>query len=392
MSNYEQSLSKSVGNSRETWFQSQRALEYISDRFQAGQKEIRIASGFFTIKGWGMIRKYTNGKHVYLLVGIDEPGEDRARKALIEDIMRDLRTGLDRDRRQAVADLVQKMESNQFQIVDARAMNHHAKLYLVDKEVAIMASSNLTRRGLMEQIESGSIVTKPSEVIQLVKEFDDYFAQAKDITQELLEVFRRWLKFALPWDIYLKTMLALENLQPIKNNYKKRPVNYQVDMIAQTLRQIREHGGSMLVASTGLGKTVVAVHVALHLRDKEEIDNVMVIGPKAVRQTWKREMREASLPCEYFIRQMLDKKSSKQDSSLEDFEEIVNNSDEQRWLLIIDESHEFRNRYKQDLFNLKNNPTERQAFLKLRSLLRKKKSQGIAPDWFSLCKGDRQYK
>jgi len=372
MSNYEQSLSKSVGNSRETWFQSKRALEYISDRFQAGQKEIRIASGFFTIKGWGMIRKYTKGKHVYLLVGIDDPGEDRARKALIEDIMRDLRTGLDRDRRQAVADLVQRMESNQFQIVDARAMDHHAKLYLVDEEVAIMASSNLTRRGLMEQIESGSIVTKPSEVSELVKEFDDYFAQAKDITQELLEVFRRWLKFALPWDIYLKTMLALENLQPIKNNYKKRPVNYQVDMIAQTLRQIREHGGSMLVASTGLGKTVVAVHVALHLRDKEEIDNVMVIGPKAVRQSWKREMRDASLPCDYFIRQMLDKTSSKQDSSLEDFEEIVNNSDEQRWLLIIDESHEFRNRYKQDLFNLKKNPTERQAFLKLRSLLRKK--------------------
>jgi len=372
MSNYEQSLSKSVGNSRETWFQSQRALEYISDRFQAGQKEIRIASGFFTIKGWGMIRTYTKGKHVYLLVGIDDPGEERARKALIEEIMRDLRTGLDRDRRQAVADLVQRMESNQLQIVDARAMDHHAKLYLVDEEVAIMASSNLTRRGLMEQIESGSIVTKPSEVSELVKEFDDYFAQAKDITQELLEVFRRWLKFALPWDIYLKTMLALENLQPIKNNYKKRPVNYQVDMIAQTLRQIREHGGSMLVASTGLGKTVVAVHVALHLRDEEEIDNVMVIGPKGVRKTWKREMREASLPCEYFIRQMLDKKSYKQDSSLEDFEEIANNSDEQRWLLIIDESHEFRNRYKQDLSNMKKNPTERQAFLRLRSLFRQK--------------------
>ncbi len=62
----------------------------------------------------------------------------------------------------------------------------------------------------------------------------------------------RWLQLADPWDIYLKTILALENLQPIKANYKKQPVSYQVDMISQTLNKIRDHGGSMLVASTGL--------------------------------------------------------------------------------------------------------------------------------------------
>ena len=305
MSNNSLSSLKDLVGTRETWFENQVALNYISFYFQAGKKEIRIASGFFTIKGWGLVRNSTKNKSVYLLVGLDEPGEDRARKALISEIMRDLRTGLDKQRRQAVQDLVQRMELERFQIVDARAMNHHAKLYLVDEAVAIMASSNLTGRGLMEQIESGNIVTKPYEVLSLITEFDNYFKTARNLTQELLEVLKQWLRLVRPWEIYLKTMLALENLQSIKTNYKKQPVNYQVDMIAQALRQILEYNGSMLVASTGLGKTVVAVHVALHLREQGEIDNVMIIGPKPVQKSWKHEMRNASLPCEYFNYQML---------------------------------------------------------------------------------------
>lgn len=355
-------------NLPKTWFDRGTAFSVLSSCFQVGREHIRMGTGFFTIKGWGLIRKYTSGKRVYLLVGINDPGEARARKALINEIMRDLRTGLDRDRRQAVLDLVQKMASGEFRIFDARAMAHHAKIYLIDCKAMIIGSSNTTGYGLIDQIETGSLVTDIQEIAARLDNFEAYFAQARDITQELLEALRRWLELARPWDIYLKTMLALEDLEPVKANYKKQPVSYQVDMIAQTLRQIREFGGSMLVASTGLGKTVVAVHVALHLHQEDEIDNVMVIGPKAVRDMWKREMRNAGIPCDYFVRQAFDKESSARDRSIKLFEEIVENIHEQRWLIVIDESHQFRNRYKQDLFNMKKQPKEAQAFIRLRTL------------------------
>ena len=142
-------------------------------------------------------------------MGINDPGEDRARKALINEIMRDLRTGLDRDRRQAVRDLVKKMESDEFRIFDARAMAHHAKIYLIDCEAMIIGSSNTTGHGLIEQIETGSLVTDLQEITARLDNFEAYFAQARDITQELLEALRRWLELARPWDIYLKTMLAV---------------------------------------------------------------------------------------------------------------------------------------------------------------------------------------
>lgn len=355
-----------------TWFDKGIALEVIRHCFQLGQQKIRIGSGFFTIRGWGLIRTQTLGKLVALLVGLEEPGSQRARKALVAEMMRDLRTGLDVDRRSSVADLVARIETGRFRLLDARALDHHAKIYLVDCQAAIIGSSNTTGKGLVEQIESGTLIVDRQQVSALVEQFDAYFAIALDLTQELLEVLKLWLELASPWDIYLKTMLALEDLQEIDTLYPKQPTSYQVDAIAQSLRQIRQHRGSLLIASTGLGKTIVAIHVALRLREAGEIDNILVVCPKAVRINWKKEMRAAGLPCEYFVRQSLDKPSPEQDRSLEDFEDIVWSiqHQHQRWLLIIDESHEFRNRYK---LGYGNNRTEarrqeRQAFQRLRQL------------------------
>ncbi len=164
-------------------------------------------------------------------------------------------------------------------------------------------------------------------------------------------------------------MLAFENIQPPKTRYTKKPVSYQIDMIAQTLRQMRDFNGSMIVASTGLGKTVVAVHVAIHLKEEDLIDNVMIIGLKAVGSNWQKEMREAGIYCEFFVQKIFDKKSYKEARRLEVFEEILEEVEEQRWLLIIDESHEFRNRHQQNLFNMIKNPPERKAFTRLRKLV-----------------------
>jgi superfamily II DNA or RNA helicase len=351
---------------RSTWFESYKSFEYISHYLKLVQQKIRIASGFFTVRGWNLIRKYTRNKFTYLLIGIDEPGEERARRALINEIMRELRTGLDRERRQAAQALVEKMEADQFRLVDARATNHHAKLYIIDRKVALIASSNLTGQGLKDKIEAGSVIKKPREIKFLIQEFDDYFAQAQDLTAELLIALKNWLQLRTPWEIYLKTMLAFENIKPPESNYSKKPVSYQIDMIAQTLRQLKEFNGSMLVASTGLGKTVVAIHVALRLRDEKLIDNVIVIGPKAVQQNWESDLFEAGLSYRFFVRQTFDQKDASNNRSLAVFKQLQQPDTNQNFLLIIDESQEFRNRYKKGIFYSSKNRKERVAFQRLR--------------------------
>jgi phosphatidylserine/phosphatidylglycerophosphate/cardiolipin synthase-like enzyme len=175
-----------------TWFAKKITLDHVRRAFESGAYSIRIACGFFTLRGWGLVRTATTGKQVFILVGIDEPGEERARMALVRDIMRDLATGLARDRRAAVHDFVQRVRAGEARIVDARAMDHHAKLYLVDRSIAIITSANTTGRGFIEQIEAGSINDDAYEVAHLVATFDAYFAGAHDITAELLRVLEAW--------------------------------------------------------------------------------------------------------------------------------------------------------------------------------------------------------
>lgn len=49
-----------------------------------------------------------------------------------------------------------RTEAGQVRMVDARALDHHAMLYIVDYSVAIVASANTTDRESIEQIEAGT--------------------------------------------------------------------------------------------------------------------------------------------------------------------------------------------------------------------------------------------
>lgn len=383
-----------------TWFESGATIKQIKHYFSQGKSEIRIASGFFTLRGWGLIRSSTKNKKVYLLVGIDEPGEERARKLLIDAILLDLRTGLDKERRQTVIDLITKIESNNFHIVDARATDHHAKLYIVDADTAIVTSSNTTGKGLVEQIESGSVYSPllvdqylrntnnnsqdikiqltaylAQQVAELIKKFDDYFAHAIDITQELLEQLKKWLELCQPWDIYLKTILALDQTKDISTTYDKEPLIYQRDMISLALKQIKEYGGSMLVASTGLGKTIIGTWIAVHLHKENIIDNVIVICPNPVKKSWKYEIGDASIHADYFTLETLDKKTENA-QGLEDWERIKQRIKEKksRYLLIFDESHKLRKRYPDQFGNKyakSKKRREREAFLRINEIVNK---------------------
>lgn len=332
------------------WFDRGTALKVIHHHFRTGQNLIRIATGFFTVRGYNLIRSSAKNKQMYILVGVDDPGKDRVRKALVQEIMRDLRTGRDVDRRQAVVELVEKLEGGQFRIIDARAKDHHAKLFIVDETVVLVGSSNVSQRGMLDAIEAGNIVTDLSGIQYYIHQFDQFFfaPDSYDISQSLLETLRNWLGLATPWQIYLKTLLALKSLEEIPETrltYKK-PVDFQKDVIARLLRQIEDYNGALLVASTGLGKTVIATDVARRLKISGIIDNVLIVGPEPVRSAWVQHLRPVGMTPEFFNHSALDVTDLKRNKFAKELDEIIDKELDHRWLVIIDESHELRNRYK----------------------------------------------
>ncbi len=280
------------------------SLDVVRHHFRQGRSVIRIAAGFFTVRGYNLLRGAAAGKKLLLLVGLEEPGKERARRAMVQEILLDLRTGLDVDRRAAVRELVERMGHGALQVLDARALAHHAKLYIVDERVALVASANVSGRGLQDAIEAGAIVEDAGAVRHYVARYDAFFhaPECGDITAELLAALRGWLAFARPWDVSLKALLALKTLEETRlqrPGYRK-PVSYQRDLVARALRQIEAHGGAFVVASTGLGKTVIGTDVALRLQERGAVRNVLVVGPKATRESWERHLRSGGLSFDYF--------------------------------------------------------------------------------------------
>ena len=332
------------------WFDRGTALKVVKYYFKNGRKLIRIATGFFSVRGYNLLRSSANEKQMYILVGVDDPGKDRVRKALVQEIMQDLRRGIDENRREAVRELVEKLEIGDFRIIDARAKDHHAKLYLVDDCIALVSSSNVSQRGMIDAIEAGYVVDEQKSVQLYLEQFDKHFfaPDSWDITQDLLNALKRWLGMASPWEIYLKTLLALKDLEEIPETRPtyKNPVGYQNDVIARLLRQIDEYNGAMLVASTGLGKTVIATDLARRMKINGKIDNVLLIGPEPVRDSWRKHFRPAGITPEYFNHSALDVIDFKRNQFAGELNEILEDSLDERWLVVIDESHELRNRYK----------------------------------------------
>lgn len=102
-------------------------------------------------------------------------------------------------------ELVEKMEGGEFRIIDARAKDHHAKLFMIDSAVALVASSNVSQRGMIDAIEAGTVVDDPEAVQVFLSQFDHHFfsPDSIDITQELIEQLRRCLGVVTPWQVYL---------------------------------------------------------------------------------------------------------------------------------------------------------------------------------------------
>jgi hypothetical protein len=327
------------------WFDKGVALQVVRHYFKQGSATIRIAVGFFTVRGYNLIRASATGKKMYILVGVNEPGEDKVRRVVVKEIMNDLRTGIDEDRRAAVVELVSKMEGGQFRIIDAHALDHHAKLYIIDDNVALVGSANISGRGLIEAIEAGYTITDRQHVADFLGWYDDHFYSPAcvDITQALLDALKRWLNLVRPWDIYLKTLDALRALEEPKlqrSTYLK-PVGFQTDVIARALRQLEEHCGAIVIASTGLGKTVIASDVTLRLKEAEIISNVLVIGPKAVERSWYDHLAPTGIYTRFFNPSALDAADAARNRHWQDLAGILETMDDQ-WLIIIDESHIFR--------------------------------------------------
>ncbi|MDH5720736.1 MAG: helicase-related protein [Spirochaetia bacterium] len=313
-------------------------------------KIIRISTAYFESSGFKTLKDIFDGKEVRLLVGRAQGGKDNIEN-IISEFIDSLSSGGWISRTAAMRELRKKLEEKRLSLcaeTSPAAWNfkyqfQHAKLYMADKSSAVVTSANLSLHGLCFSKEAGILVTDKEAVRFFVEKFEEYFMKARPIGEELLDRLRKWLDFRMPFEVYARALLELYDL-PFESENIKLPelAGYQKPVAARAIENFKDFNGCMLVASTGLGKTVMAGHIAAILREKGEIDNVIVFSPAGLREMWRRTLRGSRTSSEEFSYSTLSADDPARDRKLRILLHELQNVNENT-LIILDESHNLRN-------------------------------------------------
>ena len=270
----------------------------------------------------------------------------------------------------------------------------HSKCYIFsskDFSFGIIGSSNFTEKGLIGNSELNYLETDPSRVTarpgpgSLSKGhicwFEEKWELAENWTQEFLEQILKGSPIYIdikkekeapftPYELYIKalqlqfgdildahTSRQLETYLP--SNIHK--LNYQIDAVKRCISIMHEHGGFMLADVVGLGKTIVGTLIIKHFLSNPDDEGrerkVLVVTPPAIQSGWKKtialfdkETKEKMLPLVDFITTgsigniTEDDDGADADDDSRDTGEFSDSIQEKNYgLIIIDESHKFRN-------------------------------------------------
>ena len=299
----------------------------------------------------------------------------------------------DKDNRKIEIRIFKKNEDDESQFL-------HSKCYIFTSEGssavsnAIIGSSNFTQKGLegnselnyLENdymrvaVESSPVPDQKSFVMW----FNEKWEQAEDWTEEFLEQILKKSKpveiietepepqseVLTPYELYIKLLqtkfgdLVDKNLNEVIESYLPDgfdKYNYQIDAVKQCFSTMKEHGGFLLADVVGLGKTIVGSLVIKHFLQFPDDDGrerkVLIITPPAIKSAWVDTIRifdkDASDKMEDYIDYITTGSIGKliADDGMEDADGDDHDTGdfdgelkhENYGLIIIDESHKFRN-------------------------------------------------
>jgi len=218
----------------------------------------------------------------------------------------------------------------------------HAKLYLAYREdpvnpiMGYLGSSNLTFSGLAKQGELNVDVLDRDATEKLAQWFDARWEDrfSVDITEELIQIIEEsWAREDLipPYHIYLKMVYTLSQEartgiaeEVLPEQFEKILFPFQKEAVKIAAHNIKMRGGVLIGDVVGLGKTITATAVASQF----DTLRTLVICPKNLVSMWEDyaheyqvQMKVLSITCAH---------------------ELINMRRYQ--LVIIDESHNLRNR------------------------------------------------
>ncbi|BBA29841.1 helicase-related protein [Prevotella melaninogenica] len=268
----------------------------------------------------------------------------------------------------------------------------HSKCYIFSCPTfsyGIIGSSNFTQKGLLGNAELNYLETDPTRIAARpihgsnskghICWFEEKWECSEDWTQEFLEqvikkspiyidIQKNAVQEFTPYEQYIKLLQIqfgdvvdaslgqqIEAYLPSKIHKLK----YQIEAVKRCLGIMREHGGFMLADVVGLGKTIIGTLIIKRFLSVPDDDGrehkVLVITPPAIQSGWKKaitmfdkDSNDKIAPYIDFITtgrigNVTEDESWEDDDSADTGEFEGTLQDKNYGLIIIDESHKFRN-------------------------------------------------
>ncbi|MCD7721553.1 MAG: phospholipase D-like domain-containing protein [Prevotellaceae bacterium] len=272
----------------------------------------------------------------------------------------------------------------------------HSKCYIFEGKnpewgYGIVGSSNFTAKGLVDNAELNYLETDPLRVLtpapignskphlvwfnerwETAEPWNETFLEQvlrpAPITKKVIKRKSEQQPFT-PYELYIKLLqtqfgdivdqsLARQIESYLPDGVSK--LDYQIEAVKRCLSLMREHGGFMLADVVGLGKTIVGTLVIkrfLSIPDEDGREpQVLIITPPAIQAGWRKTVAQFDEQTEHKISPhidyittgsiglLLDPNDADDDIDERDTGEFATELKQKNYgLIIIDESHRFRN-------------------------------------------------
>jgi hypothetical protein len=211
-----------------------------------------------------------------------------------------------------------------------------------DRPLSLVGSSNLTYGGLFQNAELNLLDLSGETTIELLTWFEERWQHSRDIKSEFVSMLQGYFRPFAPFWIYAKALWELYKddlfgTEVGKPTTQIELADFQIAGYRAARRILQKWNGVLIADAPGLGKTYIAGRIwedyAYHEREP-----TLIICPAEVEQIWNRFAEKQRIPkprilhTEVLGRGMREGNPEKQ---VEDYKDCS--------LIIVDESHHFRN-------------------------------------------------
>ena len=330
------------------------------------QTSVDIASAYFNIAGFQLIKDSMAGVEKFrLLIGtspqVDEKKPDFFQPEIFykQKLRADLEEEkFEKDKKETVVSLIKLLNNPAWEVRLYDKGFLHGKAYIFDK-LAIVGSSNFTYAGFTSNTELNAVLDEAHARYIREEWFEKLWAASRDFKSDLINILdgsKFGTKEYQPFQIFIKSLYELQK-EDILFEYDTPSAlpssevdlaNFQDDAVKRIYSRLKTYNGVLIADSVGLGKTWIAKKVIEDFGFYRRRRFVVICPASVDEPLWRPALKDIGVS-ENIIHQ---EELGKEGLDFNTLERKLNFKLEDIALIVVDESHNFRNPYSNRYENL----------------------------------------